>query len=111
LTILLTQITSEAEARIDANTCQLCETGRLYFAPVPLYCLRCGTRIKRTYFCTQEDDFDAQGCICSTCYKTKGDKIAFNGTSISKKNLEKRNNDEVLEEPVSFKIPLLYNSA
>ncbi|XP_024640764.1 histone acetyltransferase HAC12 [Medicago truncatula] len=94
------QITSKAEARIDANTCQLCEKERLYFAPVPLFCLHCGNRIKRTYFCTKEDDFDAHGCICSTCYKTsKGGKIAFNGTSISKKNLEKRNNDEVLEEP------------
>jgi len=105
LTIHLTQITSEDEAGIDANTCLLCERERLYFAPVPLFCLRCGIRIKRTYFCTKEEEFVAQSCICSVCYKTsKGEKIAFNGTSISKKNLAKRNNDEVLEEPVSINI-------
>jgi len=99
LTIHLTQITSEEAAGIDANTCQLCRRERLYFAPVPLFCSCCGSRIKRTYFS------NAQDCICSVCYTTtKGEKIAFNGTSISKKNLAKMKNDEVLEEPVSFNI-------
>jgi hypothetical protein len=104
LTIFLTQITSEDAAGIDVNTCNLCKRERLYFAKVPLFCVCCGVRIKKIYFCTKEE-FVAQGCICSVCYNTfKGENVAFNGTSIPKKNLAKRNNDEVIEEPVSFNI-------
>ncbi|KEH41284.1 histone acetylation protein [Medicago truncatula] len=51
LTVLLTQFTSEDEAGIDANTGQLCERKKLYFASVPLFCLYCDISIKRTYFC------------------------------------------------------------
>ncbi|KEH25298.1 histone acetyltransferase of the CBP family protein [Medicago truncatula] len=94
------QIISEDQAGIDANTCNLCKRERLYFAKVPLFCLCCGARIKKIYFCKKEEEFVAQGCICSVCYNSvKGENVAFNGTSISKKNLAKRNNDEVIEEP------------
>jgi len=108
LTIHLTQITSEDQTGIDANTCNLCKRERLYFAKVPLFCLCCGVRIKKIYFCRKEEEFVAQCCICSVCYNTfKGENVSFNGTYISKKNLAKRNNDEVIEEPVSFNMNYL----
>ncbi|RHN78807.1 putative histone acetyltransferase [Medicago truncatula] len=57
------QFTSEDEAGIDANTGQLCERKKLYFASVPLFCLYCDISIKRTYFC-RKVEFNAEGCIC-----------------------------------------------
>ncbi|XP_045818200.1 histone acetyltransferase HAC1-like [Trifolium pratense] len=95
------KVGTEEERGIDANICQLCEEKKLYFAPVPIVCLRCGKTIRKntTYFCRKEEEFDAQRCICSGCYRTsKGGHIKFNGISISKAHLEKKNNDELLEE-------------
>ncbi|KAI5442587.1 hypothetical protein KIW84_011583 [Lathyrus oleraceus] len=96
------QITTEDGTGIDANTCQLCERENQYFAPVPIFCICCGHSIgrRKTYFCRKDEEFDAERCFCSACYNTsKGGCIAFNGTSVSKENLEKKTNDEVLEEP------------
>ncbi|KAI5442611.1 hypothetical protein KIW84_011594 [Lathyrus oleraceus] len=96
------QITTEDGTGIDANTCQLCERENLYFAPVPIFCICCGLPIgrRKTYFCRKDEEFDAERCFCSFCYNaSKGGCIAFNGTSVSKANLEKKTNDEVLEEP------------
>ncbi|KAL5080426.1 hypothetical protein RYX36_008847 [Vicia faba] len=96
------QITTEDGTGIDANTCQLCERENLYFAPVPIFCIRCAHSIRRRniYFCRKDEEFDAERCVCSSCYNaSKGGCIAFNGTSVSKANLEKKINDEVLEEP------------
>ncbi|XP_050889289.1 histone acetyltransferase HAC12 [Lathyrus oleraceus] len=95
-------ITTEDGTGIDANTCQLCERENQYFAPVPIFCICCGHSIgrRKTYFCRKDEEFDAERCFCSACYNTsKGGCIAFNGTSVSKENLEKKTNDEVLEEP------------
>ncbi|GAU46737.1 hypothetical protein TSUD_285970, partial [Trifolium subterraneum] len=101
LTKKLFKVGTEEERGIDTNTCQLCEKQKLYFAPVPIVCLRCGKNIRKskTYFCRKEEEFDAQRCICSGCYRTsKGGHITFNGISISKAHLEKKNNDELIEE-------------
>ncbi|CAK8533244.1 unnamed protein product [Lathyrus sativus] len=94
------QVTTEDGAGIDANTCQLCERKTLYFEPVPVYCICCHLLIKRknAYFGRKDEEFDAERCFCSTCYNTsKGGCIAFNGTYVSKENLEKKKNDVVEE--------------
>ncbi|KAL5080438.1 hypothetical protein RYX36_008859 [Vicia faba] len=96
------RITTEDGIGIDANTCQLCEREKLYFAPVPIFCICCGVSIgrRKIYFGRKDEEFDAERCFCSSCYNaSKGGCIAFNGTSVSKANLEKKTKDEVLEEP------------
>ncbi|XP_058746853.1 histone acetyltransferase HAC12-like [Vicia villosa] len=96
------QITMEDETRIDANTCQLCESKNLYFAPVPIFCICCGHSIgrRKTYFCRKDEEFDAERCFCSFCYNTsKGECITFNMTFVFKTNLKKQTNDDILEEP------------
>jgi hypothetical protein len=105
VTVLLTQVRTEEESGIDANTCQLCEEKKLYFQAVPILCLCCGRTIKknRTYFFRKEEEFDAQRCICSECYRrSKAAHIIFNGISISKQHLERKTNNELIEEAVSF---------
>ncbi|XP_058773259.1 histone acetyltransferase HAC12-like [Vicia villosa] len=96
------QISTEDGTGIDANTCQLCEREKLYFSPVPIFCICCGRSIgrRKIYFCRKDEEFDAERCFCSSCYNaSKGGCIPFNGTFVSKANLEKKTNDEVLEEP------------
>ncbi|KAK2420251.1 histone acetyltransferase [Trifolium repens] len=85
-----------------SNTCQLCAMEHLPFKSVPIYCLCCDDPIKKkaNLFCRKGEEFDADHCFCSRCYKKfKGGCITFNGTSVSKKNLEKKKNDEVFFEP------------
>jgi hypothetical protein len=77
----------------------------LPFKSVTIYCFCCENPIKKkaNLFCRKGEEFDADHCFCSGCYKKfKGGCITFNGTSVSKKNLEKKKNDEVFFEPVSF---------
>ncbi|GAU40469.1 hypothetical protein TSUD_286240 [Trifolium subterraneum] len=85
------------------KTCQLCATEDLPFKPIPIFCLCCENPIKEkaNFFCRKGEEFDADHCFCSWCYKiSKGECIPFNGTYVSKKNLEKRINDEVFSEPM-----------
>ncbi|XP_058778891.1 histone acetyltransferase HAC12-like [Vicia villosa] len=96
------KITAEDGTGNDANTCQLCEREKLYFAPVPIFCICCGISIgrRKIYFCRKDVGFDAERCFCSSCYNaSKVGYIAFRATFVSKANLEKKTNDEVLEEP------------
>jgi hypothetical protein len=105
VTVLSTQVRTEEERGIDANTSQLCEEKKLYFQAVPILCLCCGRTIRknRTYFFRKEEEFDAQRCICSECYRrSKAAHIIFNGISISKQHLERKTNNELIEEAVSF---------
>jgi len=77
----------------------------LPFSPVQVFCSHCGKCINRNanYFGKKGEEFDPECCFCSDCYKmSKGGRITFNGTSVSKELLEKKTNDEVINEPVSF---------
>ncbi|XP_057741178.1 histone acetyltransferase HAC12-like [Arachis stenosperma] len=92
---------TEEESRIAANTCQLCEMQKLFFSPVPIYCLCCGLRIKRNkyYYYRKTDEVVSQHCFCTACHNiSRGGSITYNGISVSKELLDKKRNDEVLEE-------------
>ncbi|KAI4352261.1 hypothetical protein L6164_006530 [Bauhinia variegata] len=95
------QSTSGGERGIDVNSCQLCADVKLVFAPVPIYCLCCGTHIKRNahYYCRRAEEFDTQYCFCTSCHRaSRGAYITFNGISIAKTMLERKRNDELIEE-------------
>ncbi|CAL8140273.1 unnamed protein product [Prunus armeniaca] len=82
------------------KVCQLCASGKLFFAPTPIYCSFCGARIKRSvnYYCTL-DEHDTQYCVCTLCYKeSRGGNISSRGIHISKAKLSKKKNDEETEE-------------
>ncbi|KAG4911888.1 hypothetical protein JHK82_052477 [Glycine max] len=94
------QSTMVEESGSDVYTCQLCGMGTLSFAPVPIYCFCCGIRIKRNacYYYRREED-DTQHCFCSVCFRTsRGGNIKFNGTSVSKTDLDKKTNNREFEE-------------
>ncbi|RDX76867.1 putative histone acetyltransferase HAC-like 1, partial [Mucuna pruriens] len=94
------QSTTDEESADGVNKCQLCEAGSLSFAPVPIYCLRCGNRIKRNsnYYYRREED-DTEQFFCTTCYRTaRGGNITFNERFVSKTDLHKMTNNGVCEE-------------
>ncbi|KAK7266742.1 hypothetical protein RIF29_19395 [Crotalaria pallida] len=84
-----------------ADSCQLCTEQKLFFAPVPIYCLRCRHRIKRNVFYYQrgEEKLDTQHFFCTSCYNNSGGgDITFNGTSVAKTLLDRKRNDDESEE-------------
>ncbi|XP_061361177.1 histone acetyltransferase HAC12-like [Gastrolobium bilobum] len=95
------QNTFEEETGMNANTCHLCSMQKLFFEPVPIYCFCCDIRIKRNafYYYKKAEEFDTQNCFCTLCYKnSRSGHITFNGVSVSKTLLDRRRNDEVIEE-------------
>nr|KYP39500.1 Histone acetyltransferase HAC12 [Cajanus cajan] len=84
----------------DGFECQLCEMGTLHFAPLPIYCFCCGIRIKRnSYYYYRREEDDTQPCFCTVCYRnSRGGNITFNGTSVSKTDLDKKTNNGEFEE-------------
>ncbi|RHN50387.1 putative histone acetyltransferase chromatin regulator PHD family [Medicago truncatula] len=92
----------QSTTEVDNDTCNLCGMNELPFSPVQIFCSSCGKCINRNvnYFGKKGEEFDPVCCFCSDCYKmSKGGHITFNGTSVSKTLLEKKTNDEVINEP------------
>jgi hypothetical protein len=96
--------------RIDPNNlpedaCQLCGTVRLSFEPPPLYCTPCGARIKRNgiYHFVMAGT-DTKHVVCTQCFvDQRGDTVDIEGHQFPKSKLEKRKNDEEVEEAVGFR--------
>ncbi|KAI3794060.1 hypothetical protein L1987_36685 [Smallanthus sonchifolius] len=87
---------------IGPNTCQLCSMDKLVFAPAPIYCSSCDTRIKRNVgYYRSTNDFGTRHCFCMSCYRgSHGNNILMRGYgfSIPKSNLQKAKNDEEKED-------------
>lgn len=87
------------ERRSQENVCPLCLQERLLFEPITYYCngSSCSGRLRRnvSYFCHQDWKW------CAHCYQELKDSepIDLGGTYINKRQLERRKNDEVNEEP------------
>ncbi|PSS30567.1 Histone acetyltransferase [Actinidia chinensis var. chinensis] len=85
---------------IGENSCQLCSMDKLSFAPVPIYCSRCGVRIKCNlfYYCGL-GEMGSRHCFCTSCFKaSRSNDISFYGISISKEKLHKERNNHEDEE-------------
>ncbi|CAN8287932.1 unnamed protein product [Cochlearia groenlandica] len=81
------------------NSCQLCAIEKLVFEPIPIYCSPCGTRIKRNALHYSFVARESRQYVCSPCYNgTHENSVSIDGTPISKSRLEKKKNDEQVEE-------------
>ncbi|RMZ57131.1 hypothetical protein APUTEX25_002363 [Auxenochlorella protothecoides] len=84
----------------DENSCKVCGLNRLTFEPPSLYCFTCGQRIKRnqTYYYTP-GSVEVKGFWCHPCFaEVKTEVIQMDGWSVRRADLEKRRNDEEVEE-------------
>ncbi|GAB4815528.1 hypothetical protein N2152v2_002574 [Parachlorella kessleri] len=84
----------------DENSCKVCGLNRLTFEPPSLYCFSCGQRIKRNqvFYCTPAGH-EIKGSWCHTCYTDiKTDRLELDGFVVRKAELEKRKNDDEVEE-------------
>mmetsp|Transcript_24255 Transcript_24255/g.82875 ORF Transcript_24255/g.82875 Transcript_24255/m.82875 type:complete len:1312 (+) Transcript_24255:116-4051(+) len=86
------------------EACRGCGIARLTFEPPPLYCNPCGARIKRnqTYYFVvlNTGSGDVKHYWCTSCYSDiKGGFVDVEGHRFPKNALERRKNDEDLEEP------------
>ncbi|KAE8689516.1 Histone acetyltransferase HAC12 [Hibiscus syriacus] len=87
------------EHSMSENSCQLCAVEKLTFEPPPIYCSPCGARIKRNALYYTMGTGDTRHYICIPCHnETRGDSIIVDGTAIPKARLEKKKNDEEIEE-------------
>ncbi|ESW25404.1 hypothetical protein PHAVU_003G032800, partial [Phaseolus vulgaris] len=94
------KVITEEESGSDAYKCQLCSMATLHYAPQPIYCFCCGNSIRRNahYYCKREEE-DTDNCFCATCYKNgRGGNITCNGTTVSKTDLNKKENNRKCEE-------------
>ncbi|CAH1437532.1 unnamed protein product [Lactuca virosa] len=93
-------VSGNREQSIGQNRCQLCTNDKLVFAPSPIYCSSCDTRIKRNvgYF-RSTNEIGIRHCFCMSCYRgSHGTNIIMRGFSIPKSNLQKAKNDEEKED-------------
>ncbi|KHG19766.1 Histone acetyltransferase HAC1 -like protein [Gossypium arboreum] len=87
------------EHSMSENSCQLCAVERLTFEPPPIYCSPCGARIKRNAMYYTMGAGDTRHYFCIPCHnEARGDSIVVDGTAIPKARLEKKKNDEEIEE-------------
>ncbi|KAK4780446.1 hypothetical protein SAY87_016552 [Trapa incisa] len=87
------------EHLMSENSCQLCAVEKLTFEPPPIYCMPCGSRIKRNAMYYTVGAGDTRHYFCIPCYnEARGDTIVADGITIPKAKLEKKKNDEETEE-------------
>ncbi|KAK3000281.1 hypothetical protein RJ639_022669 [Escallonia herrerae] len=87
------------EHSMSENSCQLCAVEKLTFEPPPIYCTPCGARIKRNAMYYTIGTGETRNYFCIPCHnEARGDTILVDGTSIPKARLEKKKNDEDVEE-------------
>ncbi|XP_057841240.1 histone acetyltransferase HAC1 isoform X1 [Cryptomeria japonica] len=87
------------ESQMSENSCQLCAVERLTFEPPPIYCTPCGARIKRNAAFYTMGSGDTRHYFCIPCYnEVRGDTIEVDGVTLLKSRLEKKKNDEEVEE-------------
>ncbi|KAG9153751.1 hypothetical protein Leryth_005872 [Lithospermum erythrorhizon] len=80
------------------SLCQLCAMDKLLFNPAPIYCICCGSPIKRNliYYWTP-DKMGGKHCFCGQCFRKSSKKsISVQGLSFCKSNLHKGKN--IVEE-------------
>eukprot|EP00884_Botryococcus_braunii_P009216 jgi/Botrbrau1/18296/Bobra.0179s0026.1 len=85
----------------DINACSCCLQNRLTWEPPSLYCSGCNQRIKRNQtFYVSSAKTDMRGYWCHACFASdpKSDSVEFEGQSVKKGTLEKKKNDEELDE-------------
>jgi E1A/CREB-binding protein len=89
----------EKIARERENACRLCGYERMVFEPAVLYCNgECNSRIRRNcyYYCSEDNKYHC----CHPCYANLPDTVkGSEGKDYEKKELTRKKNDEVNEEP------------
>lgn len=87
------------ERSMSENSCQLCAVEKLAFEPPPIYCTPCGARIKRNAMYYTIGAGDTRHCFCIHCYNdSRGDSIVVDGSTLPKGRMEKKKNEEDIEE-------------
>lgn len=91
-----------AEDAVSENTCQLCREDKHFFAPAPIYCLFCGKFVKAgAVYYIRPHNAKGKHLFCASCFGSNGaSTVKFEGTSMPKKDFERRRNVEGTEEPV-----------
>lgn len=85
------------------EACPLCKHEKILFEPPLMYCTACGTKIKRNtpYWTQTQSDPQAQitrAYWCNTCFNREGPQLQVDGATIPKSEMEKKKNDEEVEE-------------
>ncbi|KAJ3692449.1 hypothetical protein LUZ60_012799 [Juncus effusus] len=95
------------ESEPDQNTCSLCKTGELLFAPPPRYCIKCSVQIashgvyySTDHSCTGTKTGTEAGTevgtvpvsLCSRCYNTSGECVKLKVKDMLKSGFKKQMN-------------------